>query len=68
MVVSAVATTIPLEVLISAQTTLDLVSSSADVAPLLRMKCAEQVGMLRHYTKGALSDLTVAIEQKAAAS
>jgi len=59
---------IPLEVLISAQSTLDLVSSSADVAPLLRMKCAEQVGMLRHYTKVALSGLTVAIEQKATTS
>jgi hypothetical protein len=59
---------IPLDVLISAQSTLDLVSSSADVAPLLRMKCAEQVGMLRHYTKVALSGLVVAIEQKAATS
>ncbi|MDP9895336.1 hypothetical protein J2W32_004434 [Variovorax boronicumulans] len=59
---------IPLDVLISAQTALDLVSSSADVAPLLRMKCAEQVGMLRHYTKVALSGQVVAIEQRGDAS
>lgn len=65
---SAVATTIPLEVLISTQSTLDLVSSSSAVAPLLRMKCAEQVGMLRHYTKVSLSGLVVAIEQKANAA
>lgn len=65
---SAMATTIPLDVLISAQTTLDLVSSSADVAPLLRMKCAEQVGMLRHYTKVALGGQVVAIEQRGNAS
>ncbi len=62
------ANTIPLDVLIGAQTTLDLVSSSADVAPLLRMKCAEQVGMLRHYTKAALAGQAVSIEQRTDAS
>lgn len=55
---------IPLELVLNAQQTLALVSSSPDVPPLLRMRAAEVVGMLRAHTKAALAGLSLPVDRK----